>query len=241
MTWKKLATMILALCLSAFTTALASGPLPIAVNDIVPFGCYEQDGDADDGSEPIEWQVLDIDGQKALLLSRCGLEAQAYDLSDEDATWETCTLRAWLNGEFLNAAFTEEQKVAILTTDVNNSPDQGLDGWNTTGGNDTQDKVFLLSCAEIRKYFSVGKNTISSISTRVSPTPCALEQGAVTYVNCSTPGGNPAGWWWLRSPGADQCSAAVIEGDGSLSFTINYSGVGCVRPALWVDLEAAGL
>lgn len=69
-------------------------------------------------------------------------------------TWETCTLRSWLNSTFLNAAFSSEEQKAILTTTMDNSESQGNGQWSVTGGNNTEDRVFLLSYAEAKEFFN---------------------------------------------------------------------------------------
>lgn len=94
---------------------------------------------------PIEWLVLARDGNKALLISRYGLDAQKYNTINTGVTWEKCTLRTWLNNAFYNKAFNSAEQTAILITNVDNSKNQCYSGWSTSGGNNTQDKVFLLS------------------------------------------------------------------------------------------------
>ena len=128
-----------------------------AKGDIITFGHYEQDNNLDNGPEPIEWIILDYDEatHRALLLSRYGLEAKPYNTEEVGTTWEKCTLRSWLNDEFLNAAFSTEEQSAILVTDVDNSDGQCYNGWGTSGGNNTQDRIFLLSYAEANKYLGV--------------------------------------------------------------------------------------
>ena len=90
--------------------------------ETVLFGSYEQDGDAANGKEPIEWLVLARDGDKALLLSKYALDHQSfmpfYEPVTEPFTWESCSLRQWLNSTFLNAAFSAEEQRRLLTTTV---------------------------------------------------------------------------------------------------------------------------
>ena len=139
----------------SISTALAETPITQSfdtVGGIVTFGRYEQDGSEENGPEEIEWIVLHVQDGKVLLLSKYGLEAQRYNKKKTDVTWETCTLRAWLNDDFLNKAFDPEEQSAILTTEVDNSDAQGYSGWITSGGNNTKDKIFLLSCTETNLY-----------------------------------------------------------------------------------------
>ncbi len=207
---------------------------------MVSFGKYEQDNNSANGPEEIEWIVLDYDmqAQKTLLLSRYGLDAQPYNKEYTDITWENSTLRAWLNGEFLNKAFSEAEQSEILTTKVYNSPSQGYSTWNTEGGNNTRDKIFLLSYAEANKYLGVTHDNSSNTKSRVAPTAYAIKQGAYISSSYKTADGEAAGWWWLRSPGRSQRHAALVNIDGSLNCNnVNYDS-GCVRPALWINLES---
>ena len=141
-------------------------------------------------------------------------------------TWETCSLRTWLNGTFLNEAFSKDEQEAILVTDVDNSDSQGIGKWLydvfTKGGNDTRDKVFLLSCKEAERYFDSDKSRVCV------PTTYARAQGASAAGN---------GSWWLRSPGSRQSSASFVGRTGELSFTrVEYKEE--IRPALWINLES---
>ena len=202
----------------------------------VTFGHYPQMAEGNDNTA-IEWIVLQKEGNKALLISRYGLDAQPYNAEYTDAAWETCTLRTWLNSTFMNKAFTAEEQKAILTTTVDNSSSQGYSGWSTSGGNNTKDQIFLLSYEEASKYFDV-KLGCNNTKACVRPTAYAEKLGAYTSSSCKTADGDNAGWWWLRSPGDYQSFAARVLLGGSLDFSSVYYDYGCVRPALWVNLES---
>lgn len=217
--------------------AAAARNAKFTVGNYVTFGTYPQTKARKDAT-PIEWLVLARDGEKALLISRYGLDAQPYNKDDTSVTWETCTLRTWLNGMFYNKAFSSAEQAAILTTNVDNSKSQCYSGWNTSGGNNTQDKVFLLSYAEANKYFGVPYGNSSNTKSRVAQTAYAIAHGTWASSSNKTADGTDAGWWWLRSPGNYQDFAAVVDTDGSLrNITVNYVS-GSVRPALWVNIEA---
>ncbi len=209
------------------------------VGSYVTLGTYPQTSGGTDQTA-IEWQVLEYDAanERSLLISRYGLVAKPYNTKRVDITWEKCTLRAWLNSDFMNKAFSSAEQSAILTTAVDNSKSQGYSGWSTNGGNNTQDKVFLLSNAEANKYLGVTYDDSSNTKSRVAPTAYATKQGASTSNSSKTADGQAAGWWWLRSPGYAQDRAASVSRDGSLGFnSINYD-LGCVRPALWINLKS---
>ena len=79
--------------------------------DTVSFGSYEQDGNTQNGPEPIQWIVLDKLDEQLLLLSADVLEARQYHhVPFEEVTWENSDLRAWMNGDFYDGAFTPVQR-----------------------------------------------------------------------------------------------------------------------------------
>lgn len=217
--------------------AAAARDAKFAVGNYVTFGTYPQTKAGNDAT-PIEWLVLARDGDKALLISRYALDAQPYNKDHTSVTWETCTLRTWLNGTFYNKAFSSAEQAAILTTNVDNSKNQCYSGWSTSGGNNTQDKVFLLSYAEANKYFGVTYDNSSNTKSRVAPTAYAIAQGAWTDSFDKTADRADAGHWWLRSPGNYRDYAASVYTNGSLFGANVDANSGSVRPALWVNIEA---
>ena len=118
------------------------------------------------------------------------------------------------------------------------SKSQCYSGWNASGGNNTQDKVFLLSYAEANKYFGVTYDNSSNTKSRVAPTAYAIAQGAFTYSYDKTADSTDAGWWCLRSPGNYQDRAAGVDTVGSLGNSSVSNVSGSVRPALWVNIDA---
>ena len=195
----------------------------IAVGDIVTFGVFEQDRNTDNGSEPIEWRILTIGNGRALLLSQYVLDNLQYNEAKGDITWEDSTIRQWLNGEFYSDAFTSKEKKVIKTIKLDNSQDAGNPKWiEILGGNDTKDKVFLLSYSEILAYF---ENNKSAISTATS---YAHKRGADEWFT-------DACTWWLRSPGRVQYDGCYVttKGQPDTSSARDKRGI---RPAIWVEL-----
>lgn len=167
--------------------------------------------------------MLARDGQKVLLVSRNALDCKPYNTSYTSVTWETCSLRTWLNGTFINAAFTADEQQAVLTTNVDNSNSQGC--YSTNGGNNTQDKVFLLSYAEAWKYFK------SDDARKCQPTKYVEAQNA-------SKGSNGNCKWWLRSPGASSSFAGSVDNNGARDYnSVNLTSI-AVRPAFWLDLSS---
>lgn len=207
---------------------------------VVSFGHYEQDNDSSNGPEPIEWIVLDHDEEnnRVLLLSKYGLDTKPFNNKKYAVVpWDSCTLRTWLNGEFLNSAFSAEEQSAILVTDVDNSAAQGFSVWKKKGGKNTKDRIFLLSYAEANLYLDVDRENTKNVKARVAPTDYAIAQGAGINKSMKTEDGKPAGWWWLRSPGYGR-DAAGVNVKGSLHGGNVNSNEAIVRPAFWLDLEA---
>jgi len=196
----------------------------IKIGDTIKFGSYEQDNDLSNGAEEIEWIVLDIVNGKALVTSKYALDCQKFNEDYESSTWETCTIRRWLNSKFISTAFSEVEKGFISEEAVPADPNPE---YNTHPGNDTIDKVFLLSAKEATKYFptDADRNCIA--------TEYANAQGAFlseNNVNCV---------WWLRTPGKSPNRAAGVFNYGiiySIGLEVNdYDNA--VRPAMWIDIE----
>lgn len=195
------------------------------VGDYVLFGEYEQDNNRANGKEDVEWLVLEVKDGKVLVISQYALDCKEYNTSRTDVTWESCTLRKWLNNDFVSSAFSVDEKAMIPT--VNVSADKNPQ-YSTNPGNATQDQVFLLSITEANKYF------ISESARQCKSTDYADANGAyVSYEgNCM---------WWLRSPGKDLSYAANVDRyDGDIDEDgryVTYS-ICAVRPALWIDLNS---
>jgi tetratricopeptide (TPR) repeat protein len=193
------------------------------VGDIVYFGTYEQDNDTSNGKEDIEWLVLAKKGNRILVISDKALDRQPYNSSRTRVTWETCTLRKWLNNDFINAAFSAEERAKIPTVTV--SADKNP-SYSTSPGNNTTDKVFLLSITEVNKYFS------SDSAWQCRGTAYCYAQGAYKA-------GNGNCWWWLRSPGYTQSSAANVYDGGDVNEIGNnvFLDNNAVRPAMWISID----
>ena len=192
------------------------------VGKTIEFGNYPQDKDGTE--KPIEWIVMKKEGNQVLLLSKYVLDAKPYNKEWEDVTWETSDIRQWLNNEFYTTAFNKAEKAKIQTSLIKNEDNSK---YGTNGGNDTEDKVFLLSEKETETLFSNKEERIAKA------TEYATKSGV--YVN-----EEKAACWWLRSPGYDSDDAAEVDGSGWVggdgsSVYYDYDGV---RPALHLNLQS---
>lgn len=176
-----------------------------------------------DSNEPIEWKVLERTNNRVLLITRYGIDAFPYHSVLTGITWQYCSLRKWLNDDFVNSAFTQEEQEQIILSDI--SADKNPCS-STYPGNPTKDKVFLLSIPEVEKYFSCDEERV------VWLTEFAKRKVAYTSKEGTC-------YWWLRSPGDESRRAATVRPDGSVLFDGSHVGYGngCIRPALWLDLS----
>lgn len=155
------------------------------VGDIIEMGLYEQNNI--EGKEPIEWIVIDVQGEELLLLSRKILDVQVFNLTSTDCSWQNSYIRSWLNGEFLSqisySCDAEEQYFkALRAHDIQSVHNDDGEVKNIT----TSDRIFLLS-EEEAKYYLSGKE-----EWRGEVSELAIQKGL--YAN------DTGSEWWLRSP-----------------------------------------
>ncbi|MCR4584939.1 MAG: DUF6273 domain-containing protein [Lachnospiraceae bacterium] len=211
------------------------------------FGAYEQDWDSEKvGPDPIEWEVLGSDENGTLLVSRYVLDAKPYNTEMKAVTWENCSLRSWLNNEFMNKAFTEREQARINNTKLKNEDNPYFE---YEGGNDTSDRVFLLSLDEVEAYYEFdGRLEASSYSMDliIYPTRYAQKQGVeretmkqsdITDSNNSSDVvgglqivgytmdcvGEMGAYWWLRTPGNGSDSVSIVSYYGGLGRNYDSS------------------
>ena len=196
--------------------------------DYITFGTYEQDNDPANGKEPIEWLVLPSDDGSLWLMSKNCLDCVQYNTEWKDVTWETCSLRAWLNSEFLNEAFSPAEQSRILTVRV---PAETENFYGMNPGRDTTDRVFVLSATEVGELELGGAPNFKAIPLT---TAYAAAKGAAIYENGSSD-------WWLRTPGMKQDYAAIYFRDdpmcgadlGGAAVSWIYN---TVRPVIRLDV-----
>ena len=192
------------------------------VGETIEFGNYPQDKDGTE--KPIEWIVMKNEGNQVLLLSKYVLDAKPYNEEFEKVTWETSDIRKWLNNEFYTTAFNKTEKAKIQASLIKNEDNSE---YGTSGGNDTEDKVFLLSEKEAETLFSNEEERIAKA------TEYAEKSGV--YVN-----EEKAAYWWLRSPGDSGDDAAGVNKYGWVDRYGNFvsSSYAGVRPALHLNLQS---
>lgn len=201
-----------------------------AKGDVIAFGSFEQDGDTTNGAEPIRWIVLERFDDRLLVLSADVLDGRQYNhVPFQEVTWADSDLRAWMNDDFLTAAFGPAQQ-GIIATVCNSNEDQSVTG--AEGGADTQDRVFALSETESVIYLSSSANRAD---IGAAPATAFAASGALTVSEDGTAD------WWLRSPGTYGFAAQFVDAEGKPSVSgANVDVLYGVRPALWIDVSEAG-
>ena len=139
--------------------------------ETIVMGTYEQDNDLSNGTEPIKWKVLEKKDGKALVISCLALDCKEFNGENGNGNWVNSSLRTWLNSDFYESSFSDEEKGKIVLTEVGNPGTYaGYDAsgcWivsNTasevgavieeSGGHEnTEDRIFLLSIDEVKQYF----------------------------------------------------------------------------------------
>lgn len=176
------------------------------------FGSYYQNSSS--YKEPIEWLVLEVDEKenKVLIISKYTLDAKLYNEEYMAVTWKDCTLRKWLNDDFIDEAFSLSEQSKILYTSLSDSK--------------TNDKVFLLNIKEVENYFKTTEEKICY------PTKYAANNGAWLPEN-------GASEWWLRDSSCKDCPQIVsYTGESDICCWASVISVNTyIRPAMWISLE----
>lgn len=170
--------------------------------------------------EPIKWRVIKCENGEALLLSDIVLDKQKYNKRLKKVTWEKSTLRKWLNKKFMNRAFSSSEQEAIRTTKVINEDNYY---YKTDGGNDTLDKIYLLSLSETDEEKEYGFTDSYGMTIKYS-----------NYADL-----DDYQYWWLRTPGEKNISAAAVDMSGKAYVGGGESDMELgIRPVLHLNLLA---
>lgn len=220
--------------------------------DHVFFGHYEQDNDLKNGPEPIEWRVLEVKGNEMFLISEYILDGEPYNEETAAHFWSTSSIRKWLNETFFHNAFSEDETWAICLTEVDNSTAQSE--YCAHGSENTKDKLFFLSPAELRVYFGSPSDALCKATNFALPRLKLLrETGSYSftsyrsYVFAESYENETYAPWWLRSPIRDTWDKAGImvnsetnsawPKNAAAGGTATYNSVLGVRPVMWVDIN----
>jgi len=200
-----------------------------------------------------QWRVLEVQGLKAFIVSERIVEKRAYHNFYSEISWEKSSIREYLQNEYLDKAFTpKERKRITFSKNItrNNS------WFSTYSGNDTYDKIVLLTIGDVVKYFGDSGDLKAHKAWFVDGDQSTFENGemvSIAYIESEEGylvhdqydsgrvardayGG--AWWWWTRTPGLNTYSVAIIGSDGTIRMNGHMANAvnGGVRPAMWVKL-----
>jgi len=200
-----------------------------------------------------QWRALEVKDKKALIISEQILERKPYHTGRNSVTWEKCSLREYLNNEYYNTRFTSEEKACIVETRNSNPPNPWYD---TDGGAETIDKIFLLSLDEVVRYFGDSGDLLNKKKQEIDWDKSTIDEdkGIYNIISFDSPDGYQLSdkynmaritkdadgkerVWWLRSPSGWTDRAVAVYGDGGLAVLGIYFGLdGGVRPAMWIKI-----
>ena len=210
------------------------------VKIISKYNCYD-DCKLTDGSEiikgevyyvklePIRWRILDE--EKGLIYCDSIIYNMYWDKEYSNYignNYKESDVRKWLNEDFINSAFTEEERAFIKTTLVDNSPASTSSSENKFACEDTLDKVFLLSAIEAKSIS--GDFGITSMRQLYTTDYCRLTSNTGVWLE-------ERGRWWLRSPYQNRSDKVrYVRSIGDVNnLTVGEDDVGVV-PALQIKL-----
>lgn len=192
------------------------------IGDYVKFGRYEQDNDDSNGTEDIEWLVISKENNSILLISKYCLDGTPFNNEYEPILWENCSLRSWLNNDFLETAFDSFEQSMIMSTVISNVD------YSKNSVADTEDRIFVLSVDEAEAYFRTSQERIAKATTYAQ-----MQKDVLVKENGEAP-------WWLRTPGGYIAGVSIVDSYGNIndygsSINSGVSGYADgVRPALWI-------
>ncbi len=212
------------------TKSLQEAKAEKAINTgaFVTFGAYPQTHLGTDKT-PIEWLILDVQKDKALVISKYALDWKPFD-TKKGRYWETCTLRTWLNDNFISEAFSVQERQDILDTWISDS----------TGWKSIRDRLFILSEEEVEQYFGAQPSKGGNMKLRVEPTEYTIARGAYLSDNKQIKG-KPTTFWWLRSSGRFKNMSIEVDYNGEYATPLDGEEPEAVRPAFWIALNPAPL
>lgn len=193
--------------------------LAVRVGSRLTFGSYPQT--ADGKTEPLLWRVLDVSDGKALIITEKLIDYKRFNDKLTEVTWEDSSLRVWLNGEFMTAAFGNLHPARVLPVTNRN---EGMTSPGYGGYSPTRDQAFVLSAEEAKRYFTSDEDMIAYTTDYAHTQKYDFEDRTDD--------------WWLRSSCADRKNVACVNHSGGIKKSgcdVNYYNV-AVRPALWLKL-----
>lgn len=169
---------------------------------------------------PLMFTVIDERDHEVLVICQNGIDVKPFNTKDTEVTWDDCSLRKWLNEEFLINAFSFDERQYIVKSSVLTSPNRLYP--NKKKIFETEDYIFLLDEVEAELYFLLPEDRIAIMSDRIKNLVFSDESGY--------------GDWWLRTSGGKLNRAVYVRDSGDIFYggSIVTDDAIAVRPAFWI-------
>lgn len=195
------------------------------MGESVVFGRFPQTSDCQ--LLPLEWKVLYTEDDKALLITQKEIIALDGDSFKEDmGTWDKSKIREWLNRWFFEIAFTDKEQ-SIIVTASNTTPANPIT--SIDGGEDTEDRVFLLSYDEVMKFMPSEEDRKAEMTEYVE-----MQQYELVH-------NDEKAFWQTRTIGGKngKGSMAIYNYNGYIvNDSQNALSIYTLRPAIWVQCDS---
>jgi hypothetical protein len=228
----------------------------IGIDDLVYFGRYVPDG-IKSRPEPVLWRIIDISGNRALLLSELGLDGMKFTNSPVHSGFPTdypriCRQRE-LTGRSFDELYAEAKELrykesleyvhwecsdvrewlngSFYTECFSENERDLITGTKlmTDSGEEIEDKIFLLSRDEVEKYFPESYDRQLTISEFVKRKQKISSGKGILSMSDGLCD------WWLRSGG--ETGVNYVGYDGNIGCAIEQSDTNVIRPSLWVKIS----
>lgn len=173
--------------------------------------------EADGPRSPLEWLVLEVEHDSALLLSRFCLKTIKFHEEGGNVMWDDCSLRTWLNTVFLNEAFSQMERDRLFQPE------------------DSGDMVFCLSEKELGLIPKVRLKRDDPRYSRLFFTRC-LAAPRVRKDEDPFIGTNGFSPWWLRDKGRKPGQRRLVWTDGTVTVGKADDAGNTVRPAIRIRM-----
>ena len=174
--------------------------------------------------QPLEWDVMRITGERALMLCTDVIEQMRYSEKLENTPWKESIIRRWANAVFYMNAFSDDERGMIPESEIANP---GNNAYKTAASTNTRDYIFIPSVNDAYRFYNYDSER------KACATEYAAKKGV--YVDEASKGS----YWWLRSNGGNMYNASAVNFEGYVfeyGFYVNSTYIG-VRPALWIRLK----
>ncbi len=225
----------------------------VILGKTISMGTLEQDGNEENGPEPVEWRVLEVKEGKALLISNSVLAFRKYHPHQMNhLQWENSEMRTWLNSEFLGTVFTDAESARIPATSLGTKDCVRSRFYPEEFSHlrETSDRIFLIDRDDALIYFRDSEDRKADV-TKTAEEELLAAVGPEEREEFDT---GRTGWFLRYHPETTDSSfipgtpgqvleymtpywVADVDCNGDIGMVGDASKTTGVRPALWVTLD----